>query len=101
MELWIRSQDRMKLFRGIDFRGVLEQEGCSIIDNTDEYIIGTYKTIERALEVLDEIQKILQPQKIIKTIDNSVKIENAIHIINPTYETITQFETYVYEMPKE
>ncbi len=86
MELWIRSQDKMKLFRGIDFRGVVEQEGCSIIDNTDDYIIGTYKSIERALEVLDEIQT---------------------HIATYDYQHWNKDERYltykscIYEMPKE
>ena len=100
MELWIRNQDKTALIK-VD-RIVLE-----IFDNMKPTIyfnddfLGEYETKERALEVLDEIQKILEPQKIIKTIDNSVKFENAIHIVNPTYETITQLNTYVYEMPKD
>ena len=90
MELWIRSQDRMKLFRGIDFRGIVEQEGCSIIDNTDDYIIGTYKSIERALEVLDEIQDILDcgfKQKKFDSVGNEYYFEKV--------------DKKVYEMPED
>lgn len=119
MELWIRSQDKEKLVKCNDItirnknvettaEDILNNykiNGYEIVgyfDKETEYeILGSYATKERALEVLDDIQKILTPQKIIKTIDNSVKIENAIHIFNPTYETIQQLDSYVYEMPKE
>lgn len=105
MEIWIRSQDKMKLFRGIDFRGVVEQEGCSIIDNTDDYIIGTYKSIERALEILDEIQKLLMPKCIInpKTMKFSEPYEgNGMVLMDCSADArLEQLSTYVYEMPEE
>ena len=102
MELWIRSQDKRTVLKA----NRIDVDDTDIIcwDNDyrcSETYMGKYKTQKRALEILDEIQKILEPQKTIKTIDNTVKIENAIHIVNPTYETITQFDTYVYEMPEE
>ena len=58
MDLWVRSQDRENLSK-VEHLGVFnkkiyvngyEESGCCI---------GTYKTKERALEVLDEIQGIL------------------------------------------
>ena len=89
MELWIRTQNRMRLFNiGLDVSiiGVLDEKG-----NIDHYMIGcndyemnyelgTYKTKERALEVLDEIQKILE------------QILDA---------NLTVLPVFVYEMPEE
>ena len=87
MELWIRSQDKMLLSKAVDIRIVIEQEGASIIDDTTTYILGTYKTEERALEVLDEIQQILCPKKLKATIGKNVEF-----ILGTVY---------VYEIPKE
>ncbi len=53
MDLWIRSQDReciMKVAR-------LDIDGKKISANGFYTILGEYKSYERALEVLDEIQK--------------------------------------------
>ena len=102
MELWIRSQDKERL-RLVDSLRVYQEDEGQIDFNIQDggCILGTYKTKERALEVLDEIQKLLMPKVIIKNIDNSVKIDNLVHIVNPTYETIEQLNTYVYEMPKD
>lgn len=59
MDLWIRSQDKMKLIK-------INNVYITFGNNTKEYaivydeqngieVLGTYKTKERALEVLDEI----------------------------------------------
>ena len=70
MELWIRSQDRKNLIKanalytdipddfGKDSFGVYCDKRDSYVSNT-LLKIGTYKTKERALEVLDEIQKLM------------------------------------------
>lgn len=91
MELWIRSQDKTKLVKA---------DNISYLDVSDDYekevhslwndckgVLGIYKTKERALEVLDEIQYLLRG-----------------HV----YEShINKFDIYngddikVYEMPKE
>jgi hypothetical protein len=103
MELWIRSQNKGTLMKP------------EILDQTDGIIkayfsngnvkLGTYKNVERALEVLDEIQNLLKPRlKIVQTDDMSLPIitgewENSIR---EKYEyDIKQLSTYVYEMPKE
>lgn len=66
MDLWIRSQDREKLRinpeleiyeYGNEKFLVIDTKGNVIYDKAK--ILGEYKTKERALEVLDEIQKIL------------------------------------------
>ena len=63
MELWIRSQDKKTLTKINDIR-LKEFNLDEIVANykttslgSNEYEkLGTYKTKERALEVLDEIQ---------------------------------------------
>lgn len=87
MELWIRSQDKTKFGKIIS----LEIERTTIKGNSkcDDYDVwlGHYKTKERALEVLDEIQDLL---------------EGKIH-----EEHINKFDIFngderkVYRMPKE
>ena len=59
MELWIRSKQKCMLIKVENLRIMRTTEGWNIIANDNNYI-GTYKTKERALEVLDEIQKILE-----------------------------------------
>ena len=69
MELWIRSQDKMNLVK-VRQINVNYQDNKQVIANyaPEQYensgcyfeLLGTYKTKERALEVLDEIQDLLQ-----------------------------------------
>lgn len=61
MELWIRSQDKMKLVK-VNYCYIMDQQDhFTIIGETIDSgpIIATYKTEERALKVLDEIQEIM------------------------------------------
>ena len=94
MELWIRSQDKMKLAREIDLRIVLEQEGASLIDETTDYILGTYKTKERVLEVLDEIEDLLVP-KLHHVCDRDLE-GNEVKVLGLDY-----IQSIVYQMPEE
>ncbi len=65
MELWVRSQDKRILMKvdnifldaNYDNKRISTYDG----DNTE---LGTYKTKKRALEVLDEIQKLLKTAEI-------------------------------------
>ncbi len=58
MELWIRSQDRESLIKA-DNLGLFGNRIVFIPNRPTggRMTIGTYKTEQRALEVLDEIQK--------------------------------------------
>ena len=67
-------------------------------------LLGTYKTKERALEVLDEIQSLLQP-----TIEYKPIVQEEY---NPAYEykhfvkvddnmEIKELSTFVYQMPEK
>ena len=70
MELWIRTQNRENTVKIINGYGLKYNDKKTIIANyqpdfTDRYdryyeLLGTYETKERALEVLDEIQDLLQ-----------------------------------------
>ena len=59
MELWIRSQDRTFL-RKVNTIGIVEGRDFWSIDENLTISFGKYKTKERVLEVLDEIQDLLQ-----------------------------------------
>ena len=65
MELWIRSQDKMNLVKirqiSLNYQNNKQIIANYIPDfypNSGEYyeFLGTYKTKERAIEILDEIQ---------------------------------------------
>ena len=95
MELWIRTQNRMRLFKislDVSILPVHNKEeeikhymiGCN--DYEMDYELGIYKTKERALEVLDEIQD---------------ELISASFMPNETNEVMTCGSARVYEMPKE
>lgn len=88
MKLWIRSQDKECLMQvnRIDIN-----EDAVIFAEGFEIWLGAYKTKERALEILDEIQKYIN--------NNCEFIERKTHTKMGTYTE--KIETYVYEMPKE
>lgn len=68
MELWIRSQDRMKLCNAKVFSLDNDQTGIFCNSCEDSYVFaGKYKTKERALEILDEIQNKIKQQFIVKS----------------------------------
>lgn len=67
MELWIRSQDKMNLVKvrqvGVNYQNnkqIIANYTPELYENSGEFVelLGTYKTKERALEVLDEINNI-------------------------------------------
>lgn len=60
MDLWIKSQDKELLVnaKGFELQQHYKDSPCQIfaVWNNNYNCVGTYKTKERALEVLDEIQ---------------------------------------------
>ena len=65
MELWIRSQDKMNLVKirqiSLDYQNnkqIIANYVPDFFENSGAYyeLLGTYKTKERAIEILDEIQ---------------------------------------------
>lgn len=90
MELWIRSQDRKKLVKSGYLTIFLSGANWFIYSDTttgEPFEIGKYKTEERALEVLNEIQKY---------INGGCK-----QYINTGVYHTSKYEYRVYEMPKE
>ena len=88
MDLWIRSQDREFLFK-VD--NVYVYKECVKYEENHSgtiYNLGIYKTTERALEVLEEIQNAL-----LNRWANNVIYENCYDNERP--------RNLVYQMPKE
>ena len=82
MELWIRSQDREKLVQVDCLCIEINEYGKKNYDIVQGCItLGTYKTKERALEILD-------------------KIENKMAYINDEY-VAGHNSLMIFEMPKE
>lgn len=92
MTLWIRSQNKELLMqvKYLHINAYAEKDKDVRIysyGNDDfSYLLGTYKTKERALEVLDEIQDIIISTSIIPLENN---------------DAITCGSAKVYEMPEE
>ena len=82
MELWIRSQDRKKLINVNEVKMETVKDGNTFIYShaTD---LGTYETKERALEVLDEINRHIE------------------ELYNCKYGIEYDLSQFTYEMPKE
>lgn len=97
--MWIRSQDRKSLFKCKEFYveevEVGDKEYFDIYDQ-DDYTIATYKTKERAIEVLDEIESILKNEDLLVN-DMPQHCNGFVE-----YCTVNSNEKEkVYEMPKE
>ena len=105
MELWVRSQDKTNLYK-IDNINIDDNDYSLYYQlSWGQVELGAYKTKERALQVLDEIQRILHPtvfmSAAINTDDNNW-VENGI--IYQKYKdnfNIQELSTYVYQMPEE
>ena len=106
MNLWVCSQNKENL---IPIKNpICVYDNKIIYKESASYIItiGEYKTKERALEVLDEIQNILNPKYILDSSsirpDGDSWVENGI--IMQKYNAnarIEEIPIYVYEMPEK
>jgi len=113
MELWIRSQDKEKLLKTNGMHLGLPNDNEIWVDN---WMVGEYKTKERALEVLDEISSKIKNRYIVSTttaIISKDEMANEYKRLNYLYsgefimeespfeiEPINKDVIY-YEMPKE
>lgn len=116
MDLWIRSQDKTKLVKidnisYLDMSDDYEKEVHSLF-NDCKGILGVYKTKNRALEVLEEIQNILVGTIIIKSnvlfspsdqekLREKLKIDTLPIIEQPCYERKPLQNFIVYKMPED
>ena len=111
MKLWVRSQNKCKL-RQVDLVNYCYECGKHIID-CNGYPMGTYKSKERCLEIIYEIQEILMNNGMIlfKNIDISEIPKEALEPFkaltyipnndNQSSVSVHNAECVVYEMPKE
>ena len=86
MELWIRSQDRAGILK-CEKLYIQVFNGDFHILNENEFPLGIYETRERALEVLNEIQK-------------KINLINMGHNFGSPMIDLKN-PTYIYEMPEE
>lgn len=100
MDLWIRSQDKRNL-KKINTE-IYIKEGLSNYAEGDVYFIvssgtelGEYKTKDRALEVLDEIQEKLS------VYSNARVIGEHQELLLKLMALMISEQIIVYEMPKE
>lgn len=102
--MWIRSQDKESLLE-ISHLDVysLSENNWTIEDCGND--LGTYKSKERAIEVLDEIQNLLIPKVMVNTynIENKETAYNKQLIIEPIINDIKVRNNVnmFYQMPKE
>ena len=111
MNLWVRNQDKT-IFQKVD--NLLISDGNNAEGTFNIYtnllpaqnVLGRYKTKERAIEVLDEIQNILKPKYILDT--SSIKPDGDFYeengVIFQKYNAnakIEELSTFVYQMPKD
>lgn len=104
MELWIRSHDKENL---IQIKNpICVYDNKIIYKESASYIItiGEYKTKERALKVLDEIQSLLQLKIEYKPIaqeDYNVLYPYKNFVTVDDNMEIKELSTFVFQMPKE
>ena len=94
MDLWIRSQDKRMLTK-IDYLYLEVNDGREILGGNHYMInqsLGIYKSKERALEVLDEIQERIVNLQL-------VNLEEKGKARADVYKN--EYLRCVYEMPKE
>lgn len=102
MDLWIRSQNKKALIPNPKLVIDKLEDKHYIADRYDfkrETILGVYKTEQRALEVLDEIQSFLENNYI--SIDDMPSHSNSPYPgYYPTHIS-TMYRKKVFKMPKE
>lgn len=107
MELWIRSQDKMNLVKieqinvsYEDSRHIIANYKPEMYENAGVYyeLLGTYKTKERALEVLDEIEERIM---LINTINIAKDTDSLIACKNVLTEEKIKGLNYPYQMPEK
>ena len=105
--MWIRSQDKMNLVKvrqiGVNYQDnkqIIANYTPELYENSGGYyeLLGTYKTKERALEVLNMIEDTLIARRMIDIYGNNSALFKGISgdNIKKTFNT-----TAVFEMPEK
>lgn len=98
MKLWIRSQNKGALIE-VEMLGNIDGIIYSY-KGFNKTELGTYKSNKRAIEVLDEIQKLFKPQIILRKGKITGCVNDVIFKESDGYD-IKELSTYVYEMPQK
>lgn len=117
MELWVRSQDRIVLKKLQDIEYYEDGKKHFVIGGS---LLGEYKTKERCLEIIDEIQKLLlsaNPKEAFMLVDcrNENEFSHIGRLVDFARESnfiaydgedgtnfqLIQPSVLVYEMPQE
>lgn len=98
MSLWIRSQDKEQLLQ-VERLFLRDKMICTNIREVLGWtLLGEYQTKERAIEILNEIQKKLQPMyKVTSEFKKSELTGKYNWVENSEY---MPFQSQVYEMPE-
>lgn len=105
--MWVRSQDKMNLVKvrqiGVNYQDnkqIIANYTPELYENSGGYyeLLGTYKTKERALEVLNMIEDVLIARHMIDIYGNNSALFNGIskENIEKTFNI-----TAVFEMPEK
>lgn len=99
--IWIRSQDRKRLVKVEDARILGCSDGCSDIWANNNCNLGKYSTEEKALKVLDMIEKHidgLEKKYIVKDIGNpdGYEVLDNMYIPNQNGKI-----TRIFQMPQD
>lgn len=97
MELWIRSQDKTTLIISYEIYISEQQNTYLIRAKRTSHILGSYSTIERAIEVLDEIEERIM---LINTINIAKDRDSLIACKNVLTEEKIKGLNYPYQMPE-
>lgn len=99
MELWIRSQDR-HILEKINSIRIEKDEYWKILGYIPNgvFLLGEYKTKERALEILDEIEAVIKLKMSI-VLEKEDAYKGFPDDVNEIKKVLNQM--WVYEMPKE
>lgn len=107
MELWIRSQDKSSIVKVDNLYVSVGNYICYYVEKGKEVSgtyyrpsgeLGRYETKERALEVLNEIQRIIYPKEYIE-FNSKIMNKSKIEVIKDHYSSY--LSSYVYEMPEK
>lgn len=112
MSIWVRSQDKEFLMKvdninlGIDVYTKKPNKLFTFVDGvTTSFTLGTYKSKERAIEVLDEIQNLLIPKVILNTysVENKETAYSKELVIEPIINDIKVQNNVnmFYQIPEE
>lgn len=103
MKLWIRSQDKFDLVPINNPISILKDEWFEGLEKQYQKYnltynnkkLGVYNSLERALEILDEIQQVIKKQEFIKLSFSQIPPKQY------NEEKINEmFNNFVYEMPQ-